>query len=52
MNTTEIFYQKSKSFPESIAKEALEFINYLEYKYQLEIQENKSKDNQKEERSK
>lgn len=39
MNTAEIIYEKSKSFPEPVAKEALDFINYLEYKYQVSTQD-------------
>ena len=43
MSTADIIYEKSKSFPEPVAKEALEFIKYLEYRYQVVIQKNKPK---------
>ena len=47
MNTADMIYEKSKVFPEPIAKEILEFIAYLEYKHQALLNSVTKKSNQK-----
>ncbi|MFI3218252.1 MAG: DUF2281 domain-containing protein [Methylococcales bacterium] len=38
MNTAELIYEKSKQLPESLAHQVLDYLEFLEIKYQQEIE--------------